>query len=133
MDNQLLTMKLYAPPLRPGLVHRLRLLEKMSMGLQNGKRLTIITAPAGYGKTTLALEWLASFNQAYSWLSLDRADNQPLQFLTYLIAALRKVDEKVGQALERFLQARTEQDEAARVHSFLTELVNQVARIQTPF
>ncbi|HSL45408.1 MAG TPA: LuxR C-terminal-related transcriptional regulator [Anaerolineales bacterium] len=133
MDNQLLTMKLYAPPLRPGLVHRLRLLQKMGSGLLDGKQLTLITAPAGYGKTTLALEWLASLDQAYSWLSLDRADNHPLQFLTYLIAALGKVDEKVEQALEPFLQARHGQDEAARVHSLLTALVNQLAKIQTPF
>src|SRR5688572_26030404 len=107
MDNQLLTMKLYAPPLRPGLVHRLRLLQKMGTGLQDGKRLTLITAPAGYGKTTLALEWLASLDRPYGWLSLDRADNHPFQFLTYLIAALGQVDEKVGKTLESILQERT--------------------------
>src|SRR5688500_3398417 len=128
MDNQLLTMKLYAPPLRPGLVHRLRLLEKMSLGLQEGKRLTIITAPAGYGKTTLALEWLASLDQALSWLSLDRTENHPLQILTYLVAALGKVEETVKQELEPFLRAQTEQDEAARVHSLLLALVNQLAK-----
>jgi LuxR family maltose regulon positive regulatory protein len=133
MGNQLLTMKLYAPPLRPGLVHRLRLLEKMSLGLQEGKRLTLITAPAGYGKTTLALEWLASLDQAHSWLSLDRTDNHPLQFLTYLVAALGKVEETVKQELEPFLRAQTEQDEAARVHSLLLALVNQLAKIQTSF
>lgn len=132
MDNQLLTMKLYAPPLRPGLVHRLRLLEKMNMGLQDGKRLTLITAPAGYGKTTIALEWLANLDRTYSWLSLDRADNHPYQFLTYLIAALGQVDEKVRQVLESILKEQTEQDEATRVHSLLTALVNQLAKIQTP-
>ena len=133
MDNQLLTMKLYAPPLRPGLVHRTRLLQKMDMGLQEGKRLTLITAPAGSGKTTLALEWLANLDRAYSWLSLDRADNHLFQFLTYLFAALRQVDEKVGQALESFLRAQTEQDEAIRVQSLLMLLVNQLARMESPF
>jgi LuxR family maltose regulon positive regulatory protein len=133
MDNQLLTMKLYAPPLRLGLVHRMRLLEKMNIGLQAGKRLTLITAPAGYGKTTLALEWLVNLNRTYSWLSLDHTDNYPYQFLTYLIAALGKVDEKVEQILESIVQEQTEQDESTRVHSLLTALVNQLTRIQTPF
>lgn len=133
MENQLLTMKLYAPPLRSGLVHRLRLLEKMSLGLQEDGRLTLITAPAGYGKTTLALEWLASLDQPYAWLSLDRADNHSFQFLTYLIAALEQVDEKVGQILEAILKEQTEQDETARLHSLLTAFVNQLANIQTPF
>jgi len=133
MNNQLLTMKMYAPPLRSGLVHRLRLLEKMNMGLQHGKRLTLITAPAGYGKTTLTLEWLASLDQPYGWLSLDRADNHRFQFLTYLIAALGQVDEKVEQALEPMIQGHIEQDEATRVHYLLMAMVNEIAKVQTSF
>jgi LuxR family transcriptional regulator, maltose regulon positive regulatory protein len=133
MDKQLLTMKLYAPPLRPGLVHRLRLLRKMNAGLQEGRSLTLITAPAGYGKTTLALEWLTHLDRAYSWLSLDRTDNHPLQFLTYLIAALRDVDEKMGAILESILEHQVHEDEATRVQSVLMVLVNQLAKTETPF
>ena len=133
MDKQLLTMKLYAPPLRPGLVHRLRLLQKMNVGLQEGRSLTLITAPAGYGKTTLALEWLTHLDRAYGWLSLDRADNHPLQFLTYLIAALGDVDENMRAILESILEQQVHQDETTRVQSVLTALVNQLAKVETPF
>ena len=133
MDKQLLTMKLYAPPLRSGLVHRLRLLQKMNAGLQEGRSLTLITAPAGYGKTTLTLEWLTHLDRAYGWLSLDRTDNHPLQFLTYLIAAMREVDENMGTILESILEQQAHQDEATRVQSVLTALVNQLAKVETPF
>ncbi|MGZ9226030.1 MAG: LuxR C-terminal-related transcriptional regulator [Anaerolineales bacterium] len=105
----------------------------MNLGLQEGGRLTLITAPAGYGKTTLALEWLASLDQPYGWLSLDRADNHPFQFLTYLIAALGQVDEKVGQVLASILEEQSEGDEATRVQSLLLAMLNQLARMQAPF
>ncbi len=133
MDTQLLTVKFYPPPLRPSVVRRHRLVEKLNQGLQEGTRLTLITAPAGYGKTTLALEWITSLNRHYSWLSLDRSDNHPIQFLTYLIAALGQVDEEIGNSLTCALEANVDQDEATRVQALLTLLVNHVATIRTPF
>ncbi len=133
MNGQLLTTKFYPPPLRPSVVHRLRLLEKMNQSMQEGARLTLITAPAGYGKTTLALEWITSLNCSYSWLSLDRTDNHPIQFLTYLIAALGQVDEQIREALTAALDTQTELGEDARVQSLLMLLVNQLAGVRAPF
>ena len=108
MTIPLLTTKLYIPPPRPNLVPRPRLVERLDEGLCLGRKLTLISAPAGFGKTTLATEWLYSRNKEVSsrsiaWLSLDEGDNDPARFFTYLIAALRQLDEGVGQATQSLL------------------------------
>jgi len=83
----LLATKLYAPPARPGLVARPRLLLRLDRGLD--ARLILVSAPAGYGKTTLVSAWLAERRFASAWLSLDAGDNDPARFLGYLMAALQ--------------------------------------------
>ena len=88
----LLQTKLYAPRPRPGLVPRPRLSERLSRGVES--KLTLVSAPAGFGKTTLLAEWLASVpadGRSTAWLSLDQGDNEPASFWTYLIAALQTV------------------------------------------
>jgi len=75
MDMPLLATKLHIPPARPGLVPRSRLLERLDAGL--GSRLTLISAPAGSGKTTLAGEWLRHTGLPEAWLALDKGDNEP--------------------------------------------------------
>jgi LuxR family maltose regulon positive regulatory protein len=92
----ILQTKLYTPPTRPELVSRPRLIERLNAGLD--RKLTVICAPAGFGKTTLASEWLTSLRLAAAqegqnvrgtaWLSLDESDNDPTRFLAYLIVAL---------------------------------------------
>ena len=81
MSTSLLATKLYLPPLRPNLVPRPRLTERLAQGL--ARPLTLISAPAGFGKTTLIGEWLASLtahsNVSVAWLSLDQDDNDPAQ------------------------------------------------------
>ena len=90
MSSLLLSTKFSIPPLRSGLVPRPRLVERLETGLlQNGafeRKLTLISAPAGYGKTTLALEGIKRIELPVAWLSLDEADNDPRRFITYLIA-----------------------------------------------
>jgi LuxR family maltose regulon positive regulatory protein len=106
VPEALLQTKLYIPPLRPNLVSRPRLIERLNHGLQLGHKLTLISAPAGFGKTTLVLDWLSALTQngiprtnalrytpsQMAWLSLDERDNDPARFLSYVIATLNQVE-----------------------------------------
>ena len=88
METSLLTTKLYIPPSRPPLVLRPRLFERLNDGLN--RNLVLISAPAGFGKTTLLSEGVASCapRARVAWLSLDRGDNDPARFWAYFAAAL---------------------------------------------
>ncbi len=96
MPTELLTSKLFIPPLRPNLVPRPRLLQILNEGLQMKRRLTLVSAPAGFGKTTLVVAWLKQIDIPAAWLSLDEADNDLPRFLAYLAAAFQQVDEQIG-------------------------------------
>jgi len=139
MTDLLLTTKLNQPPLRAEIVSRSRLVERLGAGLmQNGKfgrSLTLVSAPAGYGKTTLAIDWINSLfkgigdGMGATWLSLDEGDNDPRRFLTYLIAAMKQINEGIGQAATAMLQAP--QPPPSEV--MLTALVNEIAAVPHPF
>src|SRR4051812_40982797 len=89
MTGQLLETKLQAPRWRPDLVARSRLSERLSRGAKS--ELTLISAPAGFGKTTLLVDWLAdtaSSGRSAAWLSLDQRDNDPALFWIYVVTAL---------------------------------------------
>ncbi len=94
MPVPILATKLFIPPPRPGIVLRPRLIERLNEGLSLGRKLTLISAPAGFGKTTLVSEWVAGCEQPVAWLSLDEGDNDPARFLTYLVAALQTIAPK---------------------------------------
>ncbi len=81
---------LYAPAARPDLLPRPWLTERLSE--RPACPLTLVSAPRGYGKTTVLVDWLSRAGLPYAWLSLDEADNDPVRFCTYLIAALQRVD-----------------------------------------
>jgi LuxR family maltose regulon positive regulatory protein len=92
MATSLLQTKLYIPPPRPELVPRPRLIERLNAELH--RKLTLVSAPAGFGKTTLLSEWIADCGRAdcgrpVAWLSLDESDNDPTRFLIYIVAALQ--------------------------------------------
>ncbi len=89
VENLLLRTKLVLPPVRAKQVGRPRLIEKLKSGLD--KALIMVSAPAGYGKTTLVSGWLREIGIPFTWLSVDQDDNEPQRFLQYLVAALRKV------------------------------------------
>jgi LuxR family maltose regulon positive regulatory protein len=143
----ILTTKLHAPPLRPTSVSRPRLVERLTAGLwQNGslggrehlghgfaRKLTLISAPAGFGKTTLLSEWSQNLAQdsprvSMSWLSLDRGDNDPSRFLVYLITALQVLDEHIGGAVLRALGSPEAAvfAQGAQIEMLLTDVINQV-------
>ncbi len=99
MPPPLLLTKLYFPPPRPGIVPRSRLIERLNEGLAAGRKLTLISAPAGFGKTTLVSEWVAGCGRPVAWLSLDEGDNDPARFLVYLIAAVQTIEAGIGAGL----------------------------------
>jgi LuxR family maltose regulon positive regulatory protein len=132
MHDLLLTTKLNIPPLRPETVPRSRLLERLNTGiLQNGgfgRKLTLVSAPAGYGKTTLAIKWLKNTHISVAWLTLDESDNDPRRFITYLIAAFQQVNQSIGQASAAMLQS----PQAPSAELLLTPLVNEISATTQP-
>src|SRR5690349_11084009 len=99
MATPILATKLYIPLPRPQLVPRPRLIERLNEGHAGRPRsVTLIAAPAGFGKTTLLSEWLSEKAESgrqkaeVAWLSLDENDNDPSRFLTYMVAALQTID-----------------------------------------
>src|SRR4030066_239640 len=106
MSAQILATKLYIPPPRPKVVLRPRLIERLNEGLSSGRKLTLISAPAGFGKTTLVSEWVAVCERPVAWLSLDEGDNDPIRFLTYLVAALQTIPPSLGAGLLGLLHSR---------------------------
>jgi LuxR family transcriptional regulator, maltose regulon positive regulatory protein len=101
----LLQTKLYIPPFRLSIVPRPQLIERLNRGLQLGRDLTLVSAPAGFGKTTCIVEWLETLDLPVAWLSLDPADDDPGRFFTYLIAALQQIDKGLGRDIEGVLRA----------------------------
>ncbi len=97
MPSPILATKLYIPPPRSRVVHRPHLNERLNEGLY--RKLTLVSAPAGFGKTTLISEWVAGCDQAVAWLSLDEGDSDPVRFLTYLISALRSIVPSIGEEM----------------------------------
>src|SRR5262245_12669041 len=97
MSIPVLATKLYLPPPRPTAVARPRLVERLNEGLR--RKLTLVSAPAGSGKTTLVGEWVAGCKRPAAWLSLDERDGDPTRLLAYLVAALQQIAASVGQGV----------------------------------
>ena len=108
MSTPILTTKLFIPPLQSNVVLRPRLIERLNEGLCHnqgfGRKLTLISAPAGFGKTTLVSEWIAGCEHSAAWLSLDEGDSEPTRFLAYLITALQTLETSIAEGLLNALQ-----------------------------
>ncbi|HEX2909484.1 MAG TPA: LuxR C-terminal-related transcriptional regulator [Chloroflexia bacterium] len=129
MSSPLLTTKLYFPPPPPKGVQRHRLIERLNEGLHYNRKLTLISAPAGFGKTSLVSEWLTGCDWQVAWLSLDEGDSDPVRFLTYLIAALQKIAPHIGDEVLGILQS----PQPPPIETILTALINEIAIIQDNF
>jgi LuxR family maltose regulon positive regulatory protein len=127
MTTPILTTKLYIPPPRPNVVRRLRLLEQLNAGLD--RKLTLISAPAGFGKTTLASEWVEQLDRPTAWLSLEEGDNDPVRFLVYLVAALQTIMPHVGEGVVSALQS----SQPPPTEALLTDLLNEIAALPDQF
>jgi LuxR family transcriptional regulator, maltose regulon positive regulatory protein len=127
MPAPILATKLYFPPPRPEVVLRPRLIERLNEGMHC--KLTLISAPAGFGKTTLVSEWIARCGRPEAWLSLDEGDNDPIRFLTYLVAALQTIAANIGAGVLRTLQS----PQPPPIESILTVLLNDITTISDSF
>ncbi|HMQ55017.1 MAG TPA: LuxR C-terminal-related transcriptional regulator [Anaerolineae bacterium] len=148
MSVPLIKTKLYIPLPRPDLVARPRLLARLTEGVTRGPGVTLISAPAGFGKTTLVSAWLAARTNGApeaqisplpaggagpgrplnaAWLSLEPADNDPTRFLTYLLAAIQEVDPALGKASQCLLQAST--PALPPLEALLAPLINDLATL----
>ena len=95
MAISILATKLYIPP-PPKVVTRHRLIDQLNGGLSAGRRLTLISDSAGFGKSTLVSEWIANCGRPAAWLSLDENDNDAARFLIYIISTLQTVSPNLG-------------------------------------
>jgi LuxR family transcriptional regulator, maltose regulon positive regulatory protein len=148
MPAPILTTKLYLPAPRPERVPRPRLVERLHEGLAAGHKLTLLSASAGFGKTTLLSEWIGDFRLANEdfrltvgsafphsnqkskinnlkscWLSLDEADSDPARFLLYLVSALQTVAPNLGEGALAALQT----PQPPPIETLLTNLLNEIA------
>ena len=123
MVDVLLYTKLHAPPLRPNLVPRPDLSAKLNQILAN--KLTLISAPAGFGKTTLVNEWAAGHKHEVAWLSLDEDDSDPVPFLTYLIASLQTIKEDFAKDILNAFQT----PQPPPLKMVVTALINEIGTL----
>ena len=129
METSLLTTKLNIPPTRPQLVSRPRLIKRLQEGLSYD--LILVSAPAGFGKTTLISEW-SRHNQPQVnkvWLSLDEVDNDPIRFWDYFIAALQTGQPAFGESTLALLHY----PQPPMIESLLTVLINELEVFSSKF
>jgi LuxR family transcriptional regulator, maltose regulon positive regulatory protein len=129
MSTPILATKLYIPPPQPGVVPRPRLINRLNAGLAMGRKLTLISASAGFGKTTMVGEWLAHCGRLVAWLSLDEGDRDPIRSIAYLIAALQTIQAGFGEGLLAVLQS----PQPPQAETILTALLNEIAAISDNF
>ena len=145
MSTPILTTKLYMPLPRPNAVLRSRLIARLNAGMH--RKLTLIAAPAGFGKTTVISTWLAArtedrgmrtetvssslspqssaLSTRVAWLALDEADNDPIRFLTYLVATLQRVAADIGAGVFGMLQSA----QPPPTELILTALLNDITTL----
>ena len=127
MSMPLLSSKLSAKPPRADFVPRPHLVERLNEGAK--QKLTLICAPAGFGKSTLVSIWAQQATHPVSWLELDAGDNDPMRFLAYLVAACQKVVPEVGQMVDDIFASL----QLTSLAYPLTLLINQIAQHTMPF
>jgi LuxR family maltose regulon positive regulatory protein len=126
LSENLLRTKLFIPPPRQNLVERPHLFQKLDGGLAPANRLIMVTAPAGFGKTTLVSEWARASGLPLGWLSLDEGDSDPIRFLRYLVAAMQNIDARIGKSIQAALYGIQPPDATI----VLTEIINDLLGLE---
>jgi LuxR family maltose regulon positive regulatory protein len=143
-DVPLLKTKLYIPPVRPERVPRPHLVSRLAAGLGQSpygfaRKLTLISAPAGFGKTALLSEWIHTLGPhrdaplRVAWVSLDKGDNDPVQFWTYVVAALQTIPHINGTELGQAVLAMVRSTQPPPMETLLSGLINELVEITDPF
>jgi LuxR family maltose regulon positive regulatory protein len=123
----LLVTKLHVPPTRAKLVSRPRLVERLREGMNC--KLTVVSAPAGFGKTTLLSEWATQSKSPVAWVSLDEGDNDPARFWAYFLAAMRTIQAGIEESARHLLDS----PHPPCTETVLTVLINQTATVPDDF
>jgi LuxR family maltose regulon positive regulatory protein len=126
MSSPVIATKLFIPPTRPNAVPRADLIARLNAGLHG--RLTLISAPAGFGKTSLASAWVAGCGRQAAWLSLDDGDNDPARFLLHLVAALQTIAPTLGAGVLASLRS----PQPPPIDALLPLLLNELATLPQP-
>jgi LuxR family maltose regulon positive regulatory protein len=126
MLGSLLSTKLHIPPLRANGVSRPRLTERLLSGLERRGSSILVSGPAGFGKTTLLSEFVNKLPYDVAWFSLDEADNDPIRFWAYLIAAFQSVQPEIGESALALLQL----PQPLPDETIPTLLINDIVRLQ---
>ncbi len=127
MTIPMISTKIQIPPVRPNTVARPRLTERLTAGVH--RRLSVVSASAGYGKTTLISEWARRCGRPIAWLSLDEGDNDPVRFFAYLTAALKSAGAKFESAAFGLRQSPLPMP----IESLVAPLLEEIASIPHPF
>jgi LuxR family transcriptional regulator, maltose regulon positive regulatory protein len=129
VSDILLDTKIRIPPLRSNLVNRLHLIQKLNDGIDQGCCLTLISAPAGYGKSTLLSEWVSQVGIPTAWLSLEKGENNPIRFWSYFLAALSSIPHMRNAGIGESLTQSLHLSKPPLIDGLLAELVNDIARL----
>jgi LuxR family maltose regulon positive regulatory protein len=127
LTTPVLATKLHIPPFRPSFISRPVLLDALEKGLSS--KLTLVSAPAGFGKTTILSEWAQKCKRPFIWLSVDERDNDPQRFFMHFIAAIQGIEADIGITSLESLQA----SQFPPLESFFTGLINEISGVSTPF
>jgi LuxR family maltose regulon positive regulatory protein len=128
MPEVLLKTKLFAPPQRPNQVRRTPLLDKLNQARQMGVP-TLVSAPAGFGKTSLVSDWVRSSGLPFAWLALDEGDNDLYRFWRYVDSAIQTIDKRIGETLRPALYSM----QAPVIQEIISGLVNDILSIEKEF
>ncbi len=128
MAGTLIATKFHIPAAPPDWVPRPQLLESLDGALQRPCKLILLSAPAGFGKTTLVAEWIQQRGISAAWLSLDKDDNDPARFWRYAAAALQAADGRLGQSVALSLDA----PQLPPVEGLVAALANDLALVEKP-
>jgi LuxR family maltose regulon positive regulatory protein len=130
VSDILLATKIHLPPLHGNLVSRPHLIQRLNDGIAKNRRLTLISAPAGYGKSTLLSEWASQVGIPIAWLSLEKAENVPARFWSYFFTALSTIPHLhqagMGEAISQALQS----PKLPPMEALLANLVNDFAKLE---
>jgi LuxR family transcriptional regulator, maltose regulon positive regulatory protein len=123
----MLLTKLHIPPAGNNIVHRSVLHEKLNIGLS--RKLILVSAPAGFGKTTLLSDWINQNKIPTAWFSLDNGDNEPVEFLSYIISGIQSIHKEFGQSALKLLNSPNRPS----AESIASLLINEILNINQNF